>query len=99
MKSLEEIKSQLEKLKPTLKTKYHVETIGIFGSFTRGEQTRTSDVDILVEFSQDAEIGFFKFLDIEEFLSKKLGVKVDLVIKDSLKRYIGEHILREVVMV
>jgi predicted nucleotidyltransferase len=99
MKALEELKSHLEKLKPALKEKFGVETIGIFGSYTRGEQTKKSDVDILVEFSENAKIGFFKFLDLEEFLSRKLGVKVDLVTKDALKPYIGKRILQEVVMV
>ena len=99
MKTLEEIKARLERLKPTLKEKFEVETIGIFGSYTRGEQSKKSDVDILVEFSEDTEIGFFKFLDLEEFLSRKLGVKVDLVTKNALKPYIGKRILQEVVMV
>ena len=99
MKTLEELRAQLERLKPTLKEKFAVETIGIFGSYTRGEQTKKSDVDILVEFSEDARVGFFKFLDLEEFLSRKLGVKVDLVTKNALKPYIGKCILREVVMV
>ena len=99
MKSLKEMKSLLEKLKPALKADFQVEAIGIFGSFIRGEQTGKSDVDILVEFSPDAEVGFFKFLDLEEFLSKKLGVKVDLVTKGALKPYIGERILQEVIMV
>jgi len=99
MKTLEEIKARLEHLKPVLREKFEVETIGIFGSYTRGEQSKKSDVDILVEFSEDAEIGFFKFLDLEEFLSRKLGVKVDLVTKNALKPYIGKRILQEVVMV
>ena len=99
MKTLVEIKAQLEKLKPTLKEKYGVETIGVFGSYVRGEQTKKSDVDILVEFSEDARVGFFKFLDLEEFLSRKLGMKVDLVTKSALKPYIGKQILEEVVMV
>jgi predicted nucleotidyltransferase len=99
MKTFEEIKAQLEALKLTLKEKFGVVTIGVFGSFSRGEQTKKSDVDVLVEFSKDAKIGFFKFLDLEEFLSRKLGVKVDLVTKDALKPFIGERILQEVVMV
>src|SRR4030042_6978242 len=99
MKTLEEIKARLERLKPTLKEKFEVETIGVFGSYTRGEQSKKSDVDILVEFSVDGEIGFFKFLDLEEFLSRKLGVKVDLVTKNALKPYIGKRVLQEVVMV
>jgi predicted nucleotidyltransferase len=99
MKTLEEIKARLEHLKPVLREKFEVVTIGIFGSYTRGEQGKKSDVDILVEFSEDAEIGFFRFLDLEEFLSRELGVKVDLVTKDALKPYIGKRILQEVVMV
>lgn len=90
---------RLEKLKPTLREKFEVETIGVFGSYVRGEQKRGSDVDVLVEFSDDAHVGFFRFLDLEEFLSQKIGVKVDLVTKDALKPYIGKRILQEVIMV
>jgi predicted nucleotidyltransferase len=99
MKTLKEIKTQLETLKPLLGEQYGVETIGVFGSYIRGEQTKKSDVDILVTFREGAHPGFFKFLEIEEFLAKELGVKVDLVTKDALKPYIGKHILEEVVMV
>jgi hypothetical protein len=99
MKTLEEIRAQLEVLKPTLKERFKVKTIGVFGSYVRGEQKRGSDVDVLVEFSADAKVGFFKFLELEEFLSRKLGVKVDLVTKDALKPFIGKCILQEVVMV
>ena len=99
MKTLEEIRTRLEHLKPTLREEFKVKTIGVFGSYVRGEQKRGSDIDVLVEFYEDAEIGFFKFLDLEEFLSRKLGVKVDLVTKDALKPYIGKLILKEVVMV
>ena len=97
MKTLEEIKTELETLKPTLKERFGVETIGVFGSYTRGEQTKKSDIDILVTFSQDAQIGFFKFLELEEFLTKKLGVKVDLVTKNALKPFIKDRVLRETV--
>jgi predicted nucleotidyltransferase len=99
MKTLEELKSCLEGLKPVLKEKFGVETIGVFGSYVRGEQKRGSDADVLVEFSADAHVGFFRFLELEEFLSRKLGVKVDLVTRDALKPFIGERILQEVVMV
>ncbi|MGD0995348.1 MAG: nucleotidyltransferase family protein [Candidatus Bathyarchaeia archaeon] len=97
MKTLEEIKSTLETLKPTLRDRFGVETIGVFGSYTRGEQTKKSDVDILVTFSKDAQVGFFKFLELEEFLTKKLGIKVDLVTRDALKPFIKERVLRETV--
>jgi predicted nucleotidyltransferase len=99
MTNAEEIKRTLMRHKAELKKKFKVKSIGVFGSYVRGEQKQGSDVDILVEFDEDAEIGFFKFLDLEESLSQKLGVKVDLVTKNALKPYIGARILQEVVMV
>ena len=99
MKTLKEITATLETLKPLLSERFGVETIGVFGSYTRGEQTKKSDIDILVTFGEDAHPGFFKFLELEEFLTKKFGTKVDLVSKEALKPYIGKHILEEVVMV
>jgi predicted nucleotidyltransferase len=54
-----------------------------------------SDVDILVEFEEP--IGFFQFLDLEEYLTKLIGIKVDLVSKGALKPIIGEKILKEVI--
>ncbi len=95
MKKIEEIKSKLEEHKPILKEKFKVENIGVFGSYLKGEQNRKSDLDILVEFSEI--IGLFKFIELEDFLSKELGVKVDLVMKEVLKPRIKEGILREVV--
>jgi predicted nucleotidyltransferase len=99
MKDVEGVKRTLSRHKAELKRKFKVKTIGVFGSYVRGEQEPGSDVDVLVEFEEDAEIGFFGFLDLEEFLSQMLGVKVDLVMKDALKPYIGKRILQEVVMV
>ena len=56
MKTLDEIKIQLELLKPVLKEKFQVETIGIFGSYSQGQQKKKSDVDILVTFSKPNDI-------------------------------------------
>lgn len=97
MINLEDLQKKLSQQKDTIVKKYNVKSIGIFGSFVRSEQKKTSDVDILVEFG--IPIGFFKFLELEEYLSKQLGLKVDLVSKKALKPYIGEHILKEVVNV
>jgi hypothetical protein len=52
-----------------------------------------------VTFREEDYPGLFEFLELEEFLAKKLGVKVDLVSKAALKSYIGKRILEEVVMV
>ncbi len=61
----------------------------------RGEEKEDSDVDLLVEFEKP--IGFFKFLELEEYLSGLIGRKVDLVSKKALKPHIGRHILDEAV--
>lgn len=82
-------------LKPVLKDQFKVKSIGIFGSYLKGEQKRKSDLDVLVEFSET--VGLFKFIRLEDFLGKKLGVKVDLVMKDGLKPLIKEQVLKEVV--
>lgn len=94
---IEELKNQIELLKPVLRERFKVETIGIFGSYVRGEQKRNSDVDILVEFSDPPSL--FEFVELEDFLSQNFGVKVDLVMKDSLKPRIKDSILSEAVYV
>ncbi len=95
MAKTEEIKNKLKESTPLLKEKFRVKKIGIFGSYLRGEEKKGSDVDILVEFIE--EPGLFKFLELEDYLSKILKTKVDLVMKSALKPIIGKHILREVI--
>jgi len=97
MKNLADILKTLAAHREELKQRYRVKEIGVFGSVVRGEQKGTSDVDILVEFEKP--IGFFTFLELEDYLSTLLGVKVDLVSKKALKPNIGRHILQEVILV
>lgn len=94
MKSLGEIETILSKQKLTLRREFGVESLGIFGSVVRNEQTRGSDVDILVDFAKP--VGMFTFLELEEHLGHVLDTKVDLVTRNALKPRIGESILREV---
>ena len=93
----EAVLNSLKRLKPELQARYFVKDIGLFGSVLRGEQKVSSDIDILVEFSKP--IGFFKFLELEEYLGAVLGAKVDLVSRKALKPRIGKQILNEVVAV
>ena len=97
MKSVKEIRDQLEALKPSLRERFGVRSIGMFGSYSRGEQTKKSDVDVLVVFSEGAHVGFFKFLELEELLTKRLGVKVDLVTENALKPMLKDRVLKETV--
>ena len=97
MKSIQEIKKTLEQHKEELKERYKIKEIGIFGSYVRGEQKGKSDLDVLVEFEEDAKLSLLDVIGLEIELSDLLGVKVDLVEKKSLKPFIGKHILKEVV--
>jgi predicted nucleotidyltransferase len=94
--TLDRIRDVLTTHKEELKEKYGVIELGIFGSFVRGENKKDSDLDILVEFEEDPGIGLITFVNMENYLSDLLGIKVDLVEKSSLKPRIGRYILKEV---
>lgn len=82
---------------PELRDTYKVSRIGVFGSFARGEANESSDVDILVEFSQ--AVGLFHFLELEQRLSEIVGRRVDLGEPESFKPLIKDSILGEVIWV
>lgn len=82
---------------PLLTEKYQVESLGVFGSYVHNSQRDDSDLDLLVTFREPPSL--LKFIELENYLSDSLGVKVDLVMKDALKSRIGSRILREVVPV
>lgn len=96
--NLETIIKILREHKEELRRKYGIKEIGIFGSYVRGEERDESDLDILAEFEDDADIDLLKFVNMENYLSKILGLKVDLVEKSTLKPRIGKHILKEVLI-
>ena len=80
---------------PLLRTRFHVQYLGIFGSYVQGTPRKDSDLDMLVDFAETPSL--FEFIELESYLSTLLGVKVDLVMKGTLKPLIGRRILSEVV--
>jgi predicted nucleotidyltransferase len=96
-KTLAETRAELKLLMPTLKKLFKVETVEIFGSYARGEQSEESDVDILVTYSQ--MVSFFTVYDLEKYLRRKLCVKVDIVSKKFLNPYLQDRVLQEAVPV
>ena len=78
---------------PTLRGQYRVHTLEVFGSFVRGEERADSDLDLLVTFEEVPTL--FRFVALENDLTDTLGIKVDLVMKDSLRPNIGKYILEE----
>ena len=80
---------------PALHEQYAVTSLGLFGSYVRGEQKKRSDLDILVEFERAPSL--FRYGELEDHLSELVGIKVDLVMKKTLKPHIGRQILAEAV--
>lgn len=97
MKTLEEIKQVLTPYKSFLTEKFKVSKLGIFGSYVKGKQTEDSDVDMLVEFSEVPTL--FDLVEIEDLLSEKIGISVDLIEKESLLPAIRKNVLSETVYV
>ena len=70
MTTLPQIIEILQRLQPLLADRFHVESIGMFGSYVRSEQRPDSDLDILVSFRETP--GLVKFIELENFLSDSL---------------------------
>lgn len=95
MKSLEEIKKKIEELKPSIKERFKVKSIGIFGSYIRGEEEEGSDIDILVDFEEGADL--FHLVGLSIFLEERLNRKIDVVPKRALREEIKESVLKEAI--
>ncbi len=80
-----------------MKKKFGVKSLLLFGSVARNEATAKSDVDLLVEFNRP--VGYFGLFALQEHLEKLLGCSVDLGTPDSLKPYIRERIMGELIHV
>ena len=94
MKNYKAIEKTLKQYKMTLKKNFNVKKIGVFGSYAKGKESKKSDVDILVEFSEP--IGW-EFFDLKEFLETILNKKVDLVTVNAIKPQLKEKILNEII--
>ena len=82
---------------PELRDQYRVKSLGVFGSYVRGEQSPDSDIDVLVEFYSSPSL--VEFIKLEEWLQQLVGIPVDLVMASALKPNPGKRILREVVRI
>ena len=96
MKDLTTIKQIIKELKPELEKKFHVSTIGVFGSVVRNDFSENSDVDIIVGFSQPIGI---EFIDLADLLEEKFHEQVDLVSKKGIKPQYFSSIENEIVYV
>lgn len=96
MERLTEIKQVLQQLKPELSQRFHVQTIGLFGSVVRDDFSPSSDIDIIVDF--DRPVGI-EFIDLAQYIEQHLQKKVDLVSRKGVKDKYFKAIEQEIVYV
>ena len=83
-------------MKPELMEKFHVSSIGLFGSVVRDDYNETSDIDIIVDFSQPIGI---EFIDLADYLETKFDKNIDLVSKGGIKQKYLQAIESEIIYV
>jgi uncharacterized protein len=91
----DEYRRRLREMLPELADRFGVAALGLFGSRVRGDNRPDSDLDILVEYRVDARPTLIDVVELEYLLTDRLGVKVDLALKRSLKPFLRPYILRE----
>jgi hypothetical protein len=96
MSQLNDIRFSLSQIKSELTEKYHVSTIGLFGSIVRDDFTSKSDIDIIVDFSQPIGV---EFIDLANYIELKLKKQIDLVSKKGIKQSYMKQIEKEIVYV
>ncbi len=89
----DEILKRLEENREAIRS-YGVRRLGLFGSFARGEETETSDLDFVVEFEKKS---FDAYMDLKEFLEALFKCRVNLVLADAIKPRLQATILGEAV--
>jgi predicted nucleotidyltransferase len=95
VKGLEEIREIIRQHRPELKSQYHVEKIGVFGSYARGTQKKRSDVDFLVTF--DKAVSLFEHAGLYVYLGELMGCKVDVVARDNIRVELRKYVLEDLI--
>ena len=90
-----EIQSTIAAEKDEIRRKYRAEIKGIFGSYARGDFHADSDLDLLADFDEGANL--FDLVGLQQFLEEKLGCKVDIVSRRSLRAELRTSVLNEMI--
>jgi len=92
-----EIIKTLKSIQSEVYQKYRADIKGIFGSYARGEEKEDSDLDVLVEFIENATL--FDPVGLGDFLEEKLHCKVDIVSKRAVREEIKQYINQDMVYI
>jgi predicted nucleotidyltransferase len=92
--SLDEIKEVIERHRPELKSQFHVDKIGVFGSYARGDQKKRSDIDFLVTF--DEPVSYLDLGGLKIFMEEITGLESHVVPSYNLRPEFRDNILKQV---
>ena len=95
----QEIIDYLQRQQPYFYNTFGIKFVGLFGSFSRGDETKESDIDILYEIEKDRKLSMFKYLKVASQLENFFHKKIDLVIIDTLKPTVKEYIDKDLIYV
>lgn len=99
METREDILEFLKANRKFLRNRFHINKIGLFGSFARSEQTAQSDIDLIIELdAPDADVYLLKN-SIREFIASRFNRGVDLAREKYLRPYARDAILKETIFV
>ncbi len=96
--SKEEVITYLKNKKGFFYNRFGVTSIGIFGSFSRDEQTPSSDIDMVIEMERSRK-NIHVFLQLKRFLEEDLGRKVDLGLENTLKKVMRDKLKGQIIHV
>jgi predicted nucleotidyltransferase len=68
--------------------------VAVFGSYIRDEETSNSDIDVIIDFRKHS-MGLFEFVGIQQELSEKIEIKVDLLTEEGISPYLINNIRKE----
>ena len=99
MLTQENILNFLSENKLFLREQFHIEKIGIFGSFARNEQNPDSDIDILIEMENNVSNIYDLKWNLREFLKNQFQRDVDICNSKHIKPYAKDYILKDAIYV
>jgi predicted nucleotidyltransferase len=95
MKNLEEIRKTIRTHEQELREQFAVRKLAIFGSYSRGDQNESSDLDLLVEFEKP--VSLLSLVSLENRLGDIIGIKVDVVPQEDVRPELRDEILSEAI--
>ncbi|MDO5845660.1 MAG: nucleotidyltransferase family protein [Methanocorpusculum sp.] len=95
----EEVIKKLRENIPEIRERFEIETIGIFGSVARGEDTPDSDVDVAYTYQEKRQCGMFRTVELIDYLENLFGRKVDLVSITWMKPYLRAYVEPDMILV